>query len=209
MANKFSLVFGGCGALGKAVIQRLSFEGYKAVSIDLMNNADAHRNILIRPSWTLHEQSVVIREGIHDILGKHKASNVFCAAGGWKGGAVRDSDFLQIFADNHKVNLEPALLACHFGIANLAHNGLLVVTGAAAALGPTPNMLAYGLAKSATHYMIQSIAHDESVKNDGISAIAVLPQVIDTLTNRFSMPNADYTTWTKVFFFFLNRHANI
>lgn len=70
MVHRFSLVFGGCGALGKAVVSRLNKDGYKAISIDLLNNADAHNNILIRPSWSLHEQSNVIANGLHDILGK-------------------------------------------------------------------------------------------------------------------------------------------
>jgi dihydropteridine reductase len=70
MASKFGLVFGGCGALGKAVVQRLHREGFQVVSIDLLNNADAASNILIRPSWSMHEQSAVIRDGLSDILGK-------------------------------------------------------------------------------------------------------------------------------------------
>lgn len=115
MSGRFGLVFGGCGALGKAVVQQLNKEGFKAISIDLLNNADAYNNILVRPSWSLHEQSTVIRDGLADILGKAplrfymcrcsgtmipsgkaKVSNVFCAAGGWKGGSIRDSDFLQV-----------------------------------------------------------------------------------------------------------------
>ena len=69
MAGRFGLVFGGCGALGKAVVNQLSKEGFKAISIDLLNNADAYNNILVRPSWSLHEQSTVIRDGLDDILG--------------------------------------------------------------------------------------------------------------------------------------------
>ena len=71
MPNKFALVFGGCGALGKAVVQRLGKDGYKAISIDLLNNTDAHNNILIRPSWSMHEQSSVIGDGLRDILGAY------------------------------------------------------------------------------------------------------------------------------------------
>ncbi|CAN0195113.1 unnamed protein product [Ectocarpus fasciculatus] len=200
MANKFALVFGGCGALGKAVVQRLGKDGYKAISIDLLNNTDAHNNILIRPSWSMHEQSSVIGDGLRDILGKSKVSNVFCSAGGWKGGSIRDSDFLQSFAENNTVNLEPALLASYFGVQYLDKNGLLVLTGAAAALAPQPNMLAYGMCKATTHYMIQSIAQDEELgeSKKNVTAVAVLPEVIDTVANRFSMPNADTSTWCKV-----------
>jgi dihydropteridine reductase len=195
----YGLVFGGCGALGKAVVRRLNHEGFKVISIDLLNNNDAHRNIQIRPSWTLHDQSVAINDGLRDILSKHKVSNVFCAAGGWKGGSIRDTDFVQVFHDNHTVNLEPAILATHFGLKYMAKNGLLVLTGAAAALSPTPDMLAYGMAKSSCHFMVQSIAQDQALIQDRIAAVAILPQVIDTISNRFAMPQADFSTWTKVF----------
>ena len=109
-------MFGGSGALGKAVVKRLNCEGFKVISIDLLNNSDAYQNIQIRPSWTLHDQSVAINDGLKDILLKSKVSNVFCAAGGWKGGSIRDSDFVQFFHCNHTVNLEPEILATHFGI---------------------------------------------------------------------------------------------
>ena len=77
MSRGFGLVFGGCGALGKAVVNRLSSEGFKAISIDLLNNTDAHNNILIRPSWSVHEQSTVIRDGLQDILGEYVSESTY------------------------------------------------------------------------------------------------------------------------------------
>jgi dihydropteridine reductase len=132
-------------------------------------------------------------------IGKNKVSNVFCAAGGWKGGSIRDSDFLESYAENTTVNLEPALLASYFGVQHLEKNGLLVLTGAAAAMQPQPNMLAYGMCKATTHYLLQSISQDDELvkAKRNITAIAVLPEVIDTVANRFSMPNADTSAWTK------------
>ena len=72
----------------------------------------------------------------------------------------------------------------------LAEGGLLTLIGAAGAVGPTPGMLGYGMAKAATHHLVQSLAVD-----DGLSAgfsgtlvrcdiAAVLPGVIDTPANR-------------------------
>ena len=83
----------------------------------------------------------------------------------------------------------------HLPLANLsgkllAEGGLLTLIGAAAAVGPTPGMIGYGMAKSATHHLVSSLAVD-----DGLCAgfsgtlvrcdvAALLPTTIDTLGNR-------------------------
>jgi hypothetical protein len=43
---------------------------------------------------------------------------------------------------------------------NVPVSGLLVLTGAAAALGPTGGMLAYGISKAGTHHLASSIVDD-------------------------------------------------
>lgn len=42
--------------------------------------------------------------------------------------------------------------------------GLHVLTGSAAALSPAPSMIGYGLSKTATHYIIESLACDDKLK---------------------------------------------
>lgn len=196
--HPLAIVFGGSGSLGKAVVRELSHKGFRPISIDPMNNAEAHWNIVLRPSWSMHEQSAVIREGLKDIVQTDKVSNVFCAAGGWKGGSIRDGDFLHVYTESHRVNVEPAILAAYYGVQYLAHGGLMALTGASSVMQPTPGMLAYGLAKRTTHNLIQTVAEDEFVKQEGISVVGILPSIIDTFSNRFNMPNADFNQWTQV-----------
>ena len=54
-------------------------------------------------------------------------------------------------------------------------NGLLVLMGASAALGPTPGAVAYGLAKAAVHHLVKSAAADGSGMPAGSKTIGVCP----------------------------------
>ena len=80
----------------------------------------------------------------------------------------------------------------------MAPGGLLVLTGSAAALSPTPGMLGYGLAKAATHHLAISLAAQGSGLPPGAKVVAVLPTVIDTPSNRQFMagPGVDTGSWT-------------
>lgn len=68
----------------------------------------------------------------------------------------------------------------------------MVLTGAAAALGPTPDMLAYGISKAAVHHMVRSL----SLSMIPVRVRGVLPVTILTQSNRLAMPSADISTWT-------------
>lgn len=109
--------------------------------------------------------------------------------------------------------------------------GLLVLTGAKAALKSTPSMLTYGMTKAAVIHLIRSQSDSSpSTKNSkfktiGINLsllfffsfsfinfsihsipffsffqfkIGILPEVLDTDSNRHSMPTADKGTWTPL-----------
>jgi dihydropteridine reductase len=58
-------------------------------------------------------------------------------------------------------------------------------------------MLAYGMVKSSTHYLVQSVSQDPSFVEKNASALCVLPSVIDTPGNRAAMPSEDFSNWTK------------
>jgi dihydropteridine reductase len=58
-------------------------------------------------------------------------------------------------------------------------------------------MLAYGIAKSSTHFLVQSLAHDPTFLEKEAAALCVLPSVIDTPGNRAAMPEENFENWTK------------
>jgi short-subunit dehydrogenase len=73
----------------------------------------------------------------------------------------------------------------------------LVFIGAKAAmeLSSAVNNLAYALSKKALYHYVSLI--NESENESGTSAFIILPGTLDTAFNRESMPDADFTKWTK------------
>jgi dihydropteridine reductase len=97
----------------------------------------------------------------------------------------------------HKACTLSALMAGHIASHHLASKGLLVFTGAKAVyMGPTPGMIGYHLAKTATHAIAQNMATREDLPEDS-TVITILPDVLDTPMNREAMPDADHSKWAK------------
>jgi len=81
---------------------------------------------------------------------------------------------------------------------NIQENGLLVLTGAFAALQGTSFMIGYGAAKAAVHQLTRSLAMSDSGLPNGARVVAILPETLDTPGNRQAMPDADTSTWTPL-----------
>lgn len=91
------------------------------------------------------------------------------------------------------------MLAAHLATKYLLPKGLIVFTGASAVYkDPQPDMLAYSLSKAAVHYLATNLAEkaEQQDKFQG-KVITILPETIDTPSNREAMPTADYSKWAK------------
>jgi dihydropteridine reductase len=140
---------------------------------------------------------------------------VVCASGGWTGGGAGDKPDALVTAVHQMttVCLEPAITAAHIACKMLSPTGVLVLVGSEAAVHPTPGMLAYGMAKAATHHLLVSVStkgnssgvgaeenkRDPNTLPPQARAIGVLPKVLDTPNNRKWMAKgADTSTWTPL-----------
>ncbi|TMW60674.1 hypothetical protein Poli38472_000716 [Pythium oligandrum] len=187
------VVIGGAGALGRGVISRFTRSSWKALSVDFTKNDESTSSFVFdKTSASTLTQASHILEHANKTFGKVDA--VVCTAGGWAGGSVQDADTLVNLAEMHSKNTESALLAAHVASQLLNPGGLLVLTGAAAALKVTPGMISYGISKAATHHLIASTV--ESLPKDA-TVLGVLPLTIDTPMNRKFMGDADFSTWTS------------
>ncbi len=84
----------------------------------------------------------------------------------------------------------------------------------AAALGPTPGMIGYGLAKASVHHLIKSCGSDPSVSGtfyhqshhgfylgmaDGVKVVGICPIMLDTPMNRkYMAEGTDTSSWTPL-----------
>lgn len=190
------VVMGGCGTLGRAVVDTFSSAGWTATSVDIAESPVASSSIVLPTAgdWTTLLDDSAAVDASASPSGKYDA--IVCAAGGWAGGAPSDDGFMGSLDYLYRVNLMTAAAAARLAALHLAPGGLLALTGAAAALeGGTPGMAAYGMTKAATHHLVKSMATKGALP-DGCSSLAVLPVTIDTPTNREGMPDADFSTWT-------------
>uniref|UniRef100_A0AAV1VMA4 Dihydropteridine reductase n=1 Tax=Peronospora matthiolae TaxID=2874970 RepID=A0AAV1VMA4_9STRA len=186
------LVIGGAGALGRGVVHRFACASWGVTSVGFAANEEAEHSELLPKQNVLKEAKQTLQE-ISSRYGN--VNSVVCTAGGWAGGSIRDASSLANLSDMTAKNLESAFLATYLASHLLVPGGLLVLTGATAALKATPGMVSYGASKVATHHLVAS-AVTELPEN--ASVLGVLPTTIDTPMNRQFMADADYSSWTKV-----------
>jgi len=74
-----------------------------------------------------------------------------------------------------------------------ARRGRIVAIGSRAVVEPMPNFAAYNASKAALVSLVQTLAME--VRDNGITANVILPNIIDTAPNRAAMPSADFTKW--------------
>ena len=96
------------------------------------------------------------------------------------------------------MNLQTAIATAHIAAKFLKQDGLVVFTGANAARSATSGMIGYGIAKSATHQLTQSLHQELNSHSLHSTVLAILPITLDTPSNRQAMPEGKFSTWTPV-----------
>ncbi|NJP06163.1 MAG: SDR family oxidoreductase [Chloroflexaceae bacterium] len=95
------------------------------------------------------------------------------------------------------LNLSSAFLMAHAVLPVMLQNGTgkLIFVSSRSASQPAANMAAYAASKSGLDTMVQVLA--EETRKQGINVNAVAPSLINTPTNRESMPNANHDDWVQ------------
>ncbi|KAI8374515.1 uncharacterized protein BYT42DRAFT_499937 [Radiomyces spectabilis] len=182
-------VYGGSGGLGRVLVNYFKSKGYSVINIDLVENTDADRNAIVNGQSSMEEQGSQVMDALNSLLKDNKLDAILCVAGGWAG-------FLKSANLMIKQSVESSCIAAHIATKYLKQNGLLALTGAAAAADATPGMIGYGIAKSAVHHLVKDLAGANSGLPTDAKVTAICPITIDTPMNRKAMPQADISTWT-------------
>jgi len=74
-----------------------------------------------------------------------------------------------------KQSVWTSVIAANVAQTYLADKGLLVLTGAVPALGGTPGMIGYGMAKAAVHQLVKSLSMEGSGLPSESTVLAILP----------------------------------
>lgn len=191
------IIYGGKGALGSTIVTHFKTKNFWVASIDLNNNDQADVNILVGKDETLEQQQTKVSQEISQAVGNDKLDAVICVAGGWAGGNA-EKDLIKTSELMWKQSVWSSLISAEVAALHLKEGGLLSLTGAKAALGPTPGMIGYGMAKSAVHHLVKSLSGKDSGMPKDSTTLAILPVTLDTPMNRKWMPKADFSTWTPL-----------
>jgi dihydropteridine reductase len=193
------LVYGGKGALGAACVAHFKSNNWWVASVDLAANDAADTSITVNPDATWVQQEQQVLDAVSSSLGSNKLNAVICVAGGWTGGDA--SKELSKAADMMwKQSVWSSTISSAVAAKFLAPGGLIVLTGAKAALEGTPSMIGYGMAKGAVHQLTKSLGSEGSGLPENSMAVAIMPITLDTPMNRKWMPKADFSTWTPLTF---------
>lgn len=121
---------------------------------------------------------------------------VAALAGGFAGGAVLDSD-LATFRSLFDQNVGTAVATIRASLPHMRARGYgrIVCVGARPAVRGAKNTAGYAIAKTGVVRLVESLA--DELRDEGITANAVLPSIIDHPDNRSQYPKADPKKWVS------------
>lgn len=189
------LLIGARGGLGRVVAGAFAQSNWSVVGIDqagAIAKGDACH--AVNPDSSIEE----LQSAYLAAVANGKLDAVINVAGGWAGGSIAEAGTAAAAELMLRQSLFSSVAAAHVFSQRGEKGGLLLFTGAAAALQPAPGMIGYGAAKAAVHYFCQSVAADASVLPPASGVLTILPSILDTPGNRAAMPGADRSAWTPL-----------
>lgn len=99
---KSTLILGGNGALGRAVVSSFKSSGWRVASMDLVDNKEADLSIQVSADHHMKEQAAHLLAQSKD-FSQHYDS-IICVAGGFDVGNIKDTTIFENFAHQDKIN---------------------------------------------------------------------------------------------------------
>ena len=109
-SNKFALVLGGSGALGRTILSSFkTFPSVSTINIDFKENPDASFNI----GYSTTKSPVELLTEVQSILKSQKLDSIINVAGGWTGGNLASPDIFDSVQLMHQQSVSSSILAAH------------------------------------------------------------------------------------------------
>ena len=196
------IVTGGTGALGVAVVGTLLEAGAIChVPSTSESSADSfphrsHANVRLVTTGSLSDEAAV--EKLYGDIPTLWAS--IHLAGGYAASKFADTEKTALM-QQMDLNFVTCFLCCRAAVRIMTSNGAggrIVNVAARPALEwrSGAGMTAYAASKAAVAAMTAALA--EEVAKNGILVNAVVPSIMDTPSNRASMPKANHAAWPKI-----------
>jgi NAD(P)-dependent dehydrogenase (short-subunit alcohol dehydrogenase family) len=204
--NKVAIVTGGAGALGAAVVTTLLDAGtavvvpyHTAGELDTLrerSHIPAEAKLSGTPLDLTDEEAVARyyatvaeQQGGIDLL-----INI---AGGFGGGKPVHETPWSLWQQQLDLNLKTTVVSCKAAVPHMLARGggAIVNVGTRTATQPGAQLAAYAASKRAVLQLTEALAAE--LRDQNITANAILPSIFDTPANRRSNPNADFSRWAQ------------
>jgi NAD(P)-dependent dehydrogenase (short-subunit alcohol dehydrogenase family) len=194
-----TLVTGGTGGLGAAVVQRLLDDGQRVVVPWVveaeLERLEPHDGLELLQADLFDPESVaeVVAVAVAD-AGAPLHGLVNLVGGFAAGGRVHETP-LEEFLRQFDLNLRPTYLVTQAVLPHLVRGGggSIVCVGTRAAVQPFSGAAGYIASKAAVIAFAKAVAVE--YRDEHVRCNVILPSVIDTPGNRKSMPDADPARW--------------
>jgi len=207
-SNLIFIIYGGNGQLGQSIVKEFVKNNVDTISVDFSENKDSTYNVLLQDKLSFQETSNRVDVEVQSILNSSNSSlqqprqisGIISVAGGWAGGNIKSEKLIEDCSKMWAMSVEPSVI-CGQLLARYGKKGsTLILTGAAAAYFTftTPKAIAYGMAKSAVHQLVKSLAHKDSGLPEDSVVLGLMPVCLDTQANRKMMPKANFSNWTPL-----------
>ena len=91
--TKTSLILGGNGALGRAVVKSFKESGWKVLSMDITSNTAADNNVIVDPNLKMQEQAAGLLQKSLEF--SNQFNSIICVAGGFEMGSIKDTNIFE------------------------------------------------------------------------------------------------------------------
>ena len=194
MQGKIAIVTGGTGVIGSALVQKLLDEGARVVVPTRVARTSTDPRLTYAKVDLANEESV--RPFVANVVAEHGTVHaLFNIAGGFKYGPAVEDIPVDEWDSLMDLNLKSAFLCMKhvLPIMKSQHYGRIVSVAARSGLKGDAMIAPYGVSKGGMILLTQTVA--EESKAYGVTANTVLPSVVDTPTNRASMPDSEFDAW--------------
>ena len=197
-----TIITGGTGGLGKAVVTRLLDDGWRVVVTWVveaeLDGLERRDGLELIEADLFDEQAVAKLVGLGAADAQAPLRGVVNLVGGFAAGGRVHETPIDEFDKQFNLNLRGTYLVTAEAVRSMLwsrSSGSVVCVGTRAALHPFRGAAGYIASKAAVIAFAQAVAVE--YRDDGIRCNSILPSVIDTPGNRAASPNADFEKWVK------------
>jgi NAD(P)-dependent dehydrogenase (short-subunit alcohol dehydrogenase family) len=194
-----TIVTGGTGGLGRAVVSRLLDDGWRVVvpwvQEHELDGIERRAGLELVEADLFDGDAVTAVAVLGGAAAEQPLSGLVNLVGGFAtGGRVHETP-IDEFERQFRLNLRATYLMTAAVLPQLveARGGSIVCVSTRAALQPFSGAAGYISSKAAVIAFAQAVAVE--YRQDGVRCNAILPSVIDTPGNRAASPAADHSRW--------------